>query len=280
MKPHVINFHITNRCNYQCKHCFARFNQRELSLDEAKRVIDSIEEYFKEAQLKNSRINLAGGEPLIYPYIDEIIDYISSKGIKVSMITNGSLLTEERVEKWKGKVETIGISIDAKSKEINEKIGRCTKNGPLDLTRLKGVCDKIHKLGIKLKINTVISKVNLKEDLLSIYKQLKPDKVKYLCVHIIENKNSQMQSIVPSKEEFDKFVEMNTYDNNCQVVIENSGYMTNSYFMINPQGQVYMNDNGIEKLYGSCLETPLIKIYDSVPLYENKFEERYKRKEN
>jgi hypothetical protein len=50
--------------------------------------------------------------------------------------------------------------------------------------------------------------------------------------------------------------------------------------MINPQGQVYMNDNGIEKLYGSCLEIPLTKIYDSVPLYENKFEERYKRKEN
>ena len=41
-----------------------------------------------------------------------------------------------------------------------------------------------------------------------------------------------------------------------------------------------MNDNGIEKLYGSCLEIPLAKIYDSVPLYENKFEERYKRKEN
>ena len=99
MKPHVINFHITNRCNYQCKHCFARFNQRDLSLDEAKRVIDSIEEYFKEAQVKNPRINLAGGEPLMYHYIDEIIDYISNKGIKVSMITNGSLLTEERVEK-------------------------------------------------------------------------------------------------------------------------------------------------------------------------------------
>jgi radical S-adenosyl methionine domain-containing protein 2 len=251
-----------------------------LSLDDAKRVIDSIEEYFREAQVKNSRINLAGGEPLIYPYIDEIIDYISSKGIKVSMITNGSLLTEERVEKWKGKVETIGISIDAKSKETNEKIGRCTKNGTLDLTRLKGVCDKIHKLGIKLKINTVISKVNINEDLLSIYKDLKPDKIKYLCVHIIENKNSQMKSALPSKEDFDKFIETNLYNKNCQVVVENSGYMTNSYFMINPQGQVYMNDNGIEKLYGSCLETPLIKIYDSVPLYEDKFEERYERREN
>ncbi len=280
MKPHVINFHITNRCNYQCKHCFARFNQRELPLDEAKRVIDAIEVYFKGANVKNPRINLAGGEPLIYPYIDEIIDYISSKGIKVSIITNGSLLTNEMIEGWAGKIETIGISIDAKSKEINEKIGRCTRSGPLDLVKLKSVCDKIHKLGIKLKINTVISKVNINEDLLSVYKDLKPDKIKYLCVHIIENKNSQMKSALPSKEEFDKFIETNLYNKNCQVVVENSGYMTNSYFMINPRGQVYMNDKGIEKLYGSCLETPLIKIYDSVPLYEDKFEERYERREN
>ena len=31
---------------------------------------------------------------------------------------------------------------------------------------------------------------------------------------------------------------------------------------------------------GNEEEIPLTKIYDSVPLYENKFEERYKRKEN
>lgn len=275
MKPNVINYHITDRCNYQCKHCFARFNQKELSLDDAKKVVDAIEVYFKEAKSENPRINLAGGEPLIYPYIDEIIDYISSKGIKVSIITNGSFLTEEKVEKYAGKVETIGISIDAKSKETNEKIGRCTSKGPLNLEKLKKVCDKIHSFGIKLKINTVVSRVNIDEDLLSVYKELKPDKIKYLCVHVLENKNKNTNSILPSNEEFDEFVRKNLYNENCKVVIENSGYMANSYFMLNPCGQVYINDNGSEKQYGSCLETPLMEIYKDVPLNESKFKERY-----
>lgn len=275
MKPNVINYHITNRCNYQCKHCFARFDQKELPFDDAKKVIDAIETYFKETESINPRINIAGGEPLIYPYIDEIIDYISSKGIKVSIITNGSSLTEKRVEKWAGKIETIGISIDAKSEKTNEKIGRCTNKGALDLAKIKSVCDKIHNLGIKLKINTVISKVNINEDLLSVYKELKPNKIKYLCVHVLENKNKEASTILPTKDEFEDFVKRNLYNESCKTVIEGSGYMSNSYFMVNPSGQVYINDNGIEKQYGSCLNTSLIEIYKQVPLNESKFEDRY-----
>ena len=275
MKPHVINYHITNRCNYRCKHCFARFDQRELSLDDAKKVIDAIEEYFKNADIKNPRVNLAGGEPLVYPYIDEVIDYIASKGIKVSIITNGSYLSEERILKWAGKVETIGISIDAKSAETNALIGRCSAQGPLDLEKTAKLTKLMRELGIKFKINTVVTRVNLNEDLLSVYKMLKPNKIKYLCVHVVENKNKDSQSILPSTSEFDGFVERNLYDENCNVVVENSGYMANSYFMINPQGEVYLNDNGTEKLYGCCLEKSLSDIYEILPLNEEKFEQRY-----
>ena len=124
-KPHVINFHITDACNYHCHHCFSDFKMDDMPLDSVKKVIDSIETYFLDNEISNGRINLAGGEPLVHPELDAIIDYISGKGIEVSLVTNGSLLTEERIEAWAGKVSMIGISVDAISSNTNIRIGRC-----------------------------------------------------------------------------------------------------------------------------------------------------------
>ena len=124
-KPNIINFHITDACNYTCKHCFADFKMKDLPLKDAKKVIDSIEMFFRENEIDNGRINIAGGEPLMYRHLDEIIDYIAEKNIKVSIITNGSRLTEERIAAWSGKVAMIGISVDAINADANIHIGRC-----------------------------------------------------------------------------------------------------------------------------------------------------------
>ena len=43
------------------------------------------------------KILLTGGEPLLNPDIINIIAYISSLGIKVDMVTNGKLLTKEKI---------------------------------------------------------------------------------------------------------------------------------------------------------------------------------------
>ena len=58
--PSSINYHITERCNYQCKFCFARFkrSRKELVLAEALKLIDDLALYGCE------KINFAGGKPL------------------------------------------------------------------------------------------------------------------------------------------------------------------------------------------------------------------------
>ena len=277
-KPNIINFHITDACNYSCRYCFADFKMNDLPLADAKGVIDSIESFFLENEITDGRINIAGGEPLLYRHLDTIIDYIAEKNIKVSIITNGSRLTEERVASWAGKVAMIGLSIDAITPDADLHIGRCdschTVNSTEHLTRIAAA---IHKAGIKLKVNTVVSKANLAEDMLSLYRAMKPDRLKFIYIHIVHNVNEwpETMDLIPTVGEYNEFVEKNRYDEDCEVVLERPMEMANSYFMINPHGEVYINAFGLEKKYGSALYEPLSEIFARLPFDMKKFKLRY-----
>lgn len=274
MKPNVINFHITDKCNYRCRYCFAKFPGKELSLEGAKRVVDKVKEYFLKYRIEGGRINIAGGESMLYPYIEEMIRYIHGQGIRCSMITNGSRLTADFCERMAGKLDMIGISIDAATAEGNARIGRCNCKETPNFEELEKAAAMMRRCGIRLKINTVVSKLNLDEDLASVYRRLNPDKVKMFCMHVVENANGGARALMPTEEEYAGFVAKNRVGG-CQVVVEGHESMQNAYFMINPQGEVYMNDGGIEKKYGSCLATSLIDIFQTIPLCEKKYFARY-----
>jgi hypothetical protein len=109
----VINYHITSLCNYHCKYCFVGFDEKSPTKETAFSIIEAIHKFFVENGINDGRINFAGGEPLLYPHLTDVIEYANSLNLKVSIITNGSLLTEKLVSNWQDKVETIGISIDA-----------------------------------------------------------------------------------------------------------------------------------------------------------------------
>lgn len=83
----------TNRnCNIRCKWCYARdtkYNINDcMSLDNAKKAIDIC----AEAGIK--KIILIGGEPLLYPYLYDVLDYCHEKEIKTTIVTNGILLSD------------------------------------------------------------------------------------------------------------------------------------------------------------------------------------------
>ena len=271
----VLNFHLTNSCNYKCAYCFGKFpEKKELTLEEACAVVDNINRYFKRNKITDGRINLAGGEPLLYPYLNELIDYIHAYGIKVSVITNGSLLTEEKITSWKGKVYCIGLSLDSALADTNLSIGRCCCGKAMTIKQAVRITQAIHRNGIKLKINTVVSKLNLVENMTEFYKRLKPDRLKFLQVSVVEGTNDCARKFAVNKKEFDAFCRR--HKNCCpDVVREYCENMENSYLMINPQGEFQLNDSGEYRIFGSCLEEELFEIINRVPLDENKFNSRY-----
>ncbi|MFA7230417.1 MAG: radical SAM protein [Victivallaceae bacterium] len=97
-----IEIEPTLSCNYHCPYCYAGKNaapDNELSYQEITGVI-------KQAKtLGAERVIILGGEPLLYPDLFQLIDYISSLGMSVELFSNGALLTVEIARKlFKAKV--------------------------------------------------------------------------------------------------------------------------------------------------------------------------------
>lgn len=107
---HPVLAHIipTRRCNLSCTYCneFDDFSDPVLT-EEMLRRIDRL------AELGTSIITISGGEPLLHPNLDDIIRHMRRRGIIAGMITNGYLLTVERIERLnRAGLEHMQISID------------------------------------------------------------------------------------------------------------------------------------------------------------------------
>ena len=107
---HPVLAHIIpiRRCNLACKYCneFDDFS-KPISLDTMKQRIDDL------ARLGTSIVTLSGGEPLLHPELDEIIAHMRKCSIIAGMITNGYLLTEDRIKRLNdAALDHLQISID------------------------------------------------------------------------------------------------------------------------------------------------------------------------
>src|SRR6266480_5247843 len=107
---HPLLAHIIpiRRCNLACEYCneYDDFSKPVPTQSMFKRVD-------KLGELGTSVITISGGEPLLHPELDEIIRRIRKNGSIAGLITNGYLLTAERIEKLnRAGLEWLQISID------------------------------------------------------------------------------------------------------------------------------------------------------------------------
>jgi radical SAM protein with 4Fe4S-binding SPASM domain len=105
----VTILNLTGKCNLRCIHCYADAGKGEagLSTEEVKRLIDDL------ASLKIPVLLFSGGEPLLREDIFELASYATKKGLKCSLSTNGTLITEEVADKLRESgFIYVGVSID------------------------------------------------------------------------------------------------------------------------------------------------------------------------
>lgn len=235
-----INLHFTDFCNFNCKHCFVKKENCELSMEQLKIIVDKIDFYYKSNNI-SGRINIAGGEPLLSRNIDQLIDYISSKNIKISIITNGYYLNEEFIKKHKNQIETIGISVDSLNYETNLKIGRYSRNNTLSREKIIYISKVIKDNGINLKINTCISKLNVNENFNDFINEIKPDRFKILQMFSNDRSVSDLEL---SNEEVKEFINRIKYP----FIFESSEEMKESYIIIDSNGNISTDNMHISSI--------------------------------
>jgi len=107
---HPVLAHIIpiRRCNLACTYCneFDDFS-KPVPLDVMYRRLDHL------ADLGTTIITFSGGEPLLHPDLDALIARIRLRGVMAGMITNGYLLTADRIKRLnQAGLEHLQISID------------------------------------------------------------------------------------------------------------------------------------------------------------------------
>lgn len=264
----IFNLHFTDLCNFHCGLCFVKKEGRELPFSDCKKVIDRIAEYFEERNIDDGRINIAGGEPLFSSYIQELIDYIHCKNIRISIITNGFLLNEEFIKKNKDVIEMIGISIDSINDQTNRILGRCQGNTVYDYNRLLENCALVKKYGVKLKINIVVSRININEDIKKLLDDAKPDRFKIFQM-IPTNKFAEKTAV--TKEEFLEYA--HKYDG-YNFVIENQSAMSDAYVIIDSHGKISTNNLHADGF--DILNNKISDYEDSIGFNQDNEDMRYK----
>jgi MoaA/NifB/PqqE/SkfB family radical SAM enzyme len=107
---HPVLVHIIpmRRCNLDCGYCNEYDNvSKPVPLEEMKKRLDIL------ANMGTSIITISGGEPLMHPELEEVIQHIRKRGMIAGMITNGFLLSRERIATLNAAgLEHLQISID------------------------------------------------------------------------------------------------------------------------------------------------------------------------
>src|SRR5580704_13390324 len=92
--PFLVHIIPMRRCNLACGYCNEYDDvSKPVPLDEMKRRLDFL------ADMGTSVITISGGEPLMHPELEEVIWHIRSRGMIAGMITNGFLLSVDRINK-------------------------------------------------------------------------------------------------------------------------------------------------------------------------------------
>lgn len=107
----IVVWNITRRCNLKCLHCYSDSDAREypgeLDWNQCVSVMDDLAQFGVPALL------LSGGEPTIHPRFFDIAGYAASKGLRLTLSTNGTLIDEARAARIKEiGFSYVGISLD------------------------------------------------------------------------------------------------------------------------------------------------------------------------
>ncbi len=162
---------VTYRCNNRCSFCYAGCgggegscasppnDGREMSLPEIKKVIGIFKE---KAQIPF--FSFTGGEPLLRGDLEEMAAYAVRLGLRVNLITNGTLATEERARfLFQSGLRTAQVSLESPEASVHDELAG--REGSFEQT-LKGI-QNLMAAGFSVQTNTTVTRKN-RDGLLSM----------------------------------------------------------------------------------------------------------------
>ena len=115
---------ITKKCNFKCPHCFTDSKigrKKEMSLETVTELLRDL----KECGVTD--VALTGGEPFLRKDLPEIFRCAKETGMKMYLVTNGSLCTRENLKELaSNNLSGVQVSLDGPDPETNSAIRACS----------------------------------------------------------------------------------------------------------------------------------------------------------
>ena len=242
----TVNYHLIKQCNMRCNYCFATFldipTNGPLPVDSAVQLVHLL----SEAGFR--KLNFAGGEPTLYSGLNTLIKEAKAAGMVTSIVTNGSRITADWLDDTRGFLDMIALSIDSLDPAVQQRVGRVVGNRPpLTQEEYRTIAEMIKERGIRLKINTVVSRANYTEDLRDFILAVRPERWKVFQVLPVEGQNDgHIEEYTIDSHQFAEYVERNgtVVQEGIKVVSETNELMTGSYIMVDPLGRFFDDTRG------------------------------------
>jgi radical SAM protein with 4Fe4S-binding SPASM domain len=195
--PLVMSWNVTRECNMKCSHCYINATKNklanELSTQEGKYLIDQI------CQVSKPLLILSGGEPLLRPDIYELIKYGTSRGLKMGLGSNGSLIDDVVAVKLKAAgIATVSISLDsnipAQHDEFRGVVGSWEK--------AVNACKTLRRNNILVQVNTTLTHDNYNQinDIMSLAEEIGVENF-HLFFLVPTGRGIKLSDISPQKYE-------------------------------------------------------------------------------
>ncbi len=156
-----IQWHLTERCNLRCAHCYQSGTcKEEVPFSEIRRVIGEVKEMVETWEDAHDlsfslSYNITGGEPFLRADLFDVLKEIRGNRGDIYLLTNGTLVTPERAQELAAHgVKGVQVSIEGPEKVHDQIRGRGNFS-----KAVRGV-EHLLEAGITVTLNATLSRIN------------------------------------------------------------------------------------------------------------------------
>lgn len=151
---HILQWHITHRCNLRCRHCYQADYACEMSPDALREALARYERFLK-AEGLHAQINLTGGEPLAHPDFFSLAEEIRRHGHRFAVLTNGTMVDAEAARQLALlKPEFVQVSLDG-TERVHDRI-----RGRGSFLRAAEGIDRLKARGVPVQVSFTAQREN------------------------------------------------------------------------------------------------------------------------